>query len=69
MDLIFRSFGRFKNTKLRFSKTRSFGSKKPKFQFENPKFRFENPKKIFELETFVKILFRNASLAETRNFE
>jgi hypothetical protein len=50
-----------------------------KFRFENPKFRFEKPEvsdrkpeisgKIFELETSEKVVFRNSSVAETRNFE
>jgi hypothetical protein len=54
---------------------RSFGSKNPKFWLENPKFRLENPVenevsgKIFELETSVKVVLLNASVAETRNFE
>jgi hypothetical protein len=50
-----------------------------KFRFENPKFRLKNPEvsvqnhevsgKIFELETSLKVVFRNASVAETQNFE
>jgi hypothetical protein len=60
MDLIFRSFGR-KNTEI---KNRSFGRTK-KISVQNPEFSG----KIFELETSVKVVFRNASVAETRNFE
>jgi hypothetical protein len=53
-----------------------------KFRFENPKFRFEKSEvsvrkpevlirkpEVFEPETFVKVPFWNASVAETQNFE
>jgi hypothetical protein len=54
----------FKNTKFRVGKT--------KIQFEKPAVLVQNPEvsgKIFELKTSVKAVFRNASVAETRNFE
>jgi hypothetical protein len=55
-----------------FTKTRSFGSKNPKFWFEKPEVSVQNAEvsgKIFEHETSVKVVFRNALVAEIRNFE
>jgi hypothetical protein len=61
----------FKNTKFRFEN--------PKFRFEKPEVSVRKPEvsvrkpevsgKIFELEISVKVVFRNASVAQTRNFE
>jgi hypothetical protein len=66
------------NEKLWF-KTRNFGFQKhevsvlkPKVSVQKPEVSVENPEvldTIFGLETFVKVVFRNASVAETRKFQ
>jgi hypothetical protein len=53
-----------KNTKFRFEK--------PEVSVQKPEVSVEKPEvsgKIFELETSIKIIFLNALVAETRNFE
>jgi hypothetical protein len=49
-----------------------FRLEKPKVSGQNPEVSFQNPEvsgKIFELEISVKVVFRNALVAVTRNFE
>jgi hypothetical protein len=57
---------------------RSFGSKIPKFRFDNPQYSFKTEVSVrkpevsgafFEFATSVKVVFRNASVADTRNFD
>jgi hypothetical protein len=46
--------------------------RKPKVSVRKPEVSVQNPEvsgTIFELETSVKVVYRNASVAETRNFE
>jgi hypothetical protein len=55
---------RFKNTKLRFKK-HEVSVRKPEVSVRKPEVSGKN----FEPETSVKVVFRNASVAETRNFD
>jgi hypothetical protein len=61
----------FENPEVSVQKSRSFGLKTPSFG-KKTEVSVKNPKvssKIFELETSVKVVLRNASVAETQNFE
>jgi hypothetical protein len=65
-----RSFG-VKNPKFWFEKL-EVSLRKPEVLVRKPKVSVRKPEvsgKIFEFETSVKVVFRNASVAETRNFK
>jgi hypothetical protein len=61
----------FKNTKFRFEKLEVL-VRKPEVLVRKAEVSFRKPDvsgKNFELETSVKIVFQNASVAETRNYK
>jgi hypothetical protein len=69
---------RFENPKFLFEKPEVLVRKpevsvrKPEVSVRKPEVSVKNPEvsvKNFELETSVKVVFRNASVAKTRNFE